>query len=208
MDHSTAPPSDPLRVDTGPDALLVAEFGYIAQTAFQANEDRARVSNFFLVTAAAVLGAVIGLQLDATFQVWVFRAFWLVFSVLIALGWLTILQLARLRAAWFESVRAMDQLKSYVQWRYPDAQLDYAFAWRLQTAPRRLKLRSVAWLMAVSVFVVNWALTIGWTALLQLSLFPDAYKSRALLIGVALGVALGFALTVFEILTYILFLRE
>ena len=30
--------------------LLVAEFNYIANAAFQANEDRARVSQFFFVT--------------------------------------------------------------------------------------------------------------------------------------------------------------
>ena len=31
--------------------ILIAEFNYIASTAFQANEDRARVSNYYLMTA-------------------------------------------------------------------------------------------------------------------------------------------------------------
>ena len=31
--------------------ILIAEFNYIANTAFQANEDRARVSNYYLMTA-------------------------------------------------------------------------------------------------------------------------------------------------------------
>jgi hypothetical protein len=36
-----------------PAEILVAEFNYIASTAFQANEDRARVSNYYLMSAGA-----------------------------------------------------------------------------------------------------------------------------------------------------------
>ena len=39
--------------------ILVAEFEYIATTAFQANGDRARVSNYYLMTAGAAVAAIL-----------------------------------------------------------------------------------------------------------------------------------------------------
>jgi hypothetical protein len=44
--------------------ILQAEFGCIAQCAFQANEDRARVSNYYLVTVAAAVGALVSGKLE------------------------------------------------------------------------------------------------------------------------------------------------
>ncbi len=41
-----------------PDDILIAEFNYIAQTAFQANEDRARVTNFFLTSLCSLIIAL------------------------------------------------------------------------------------------------------------------------------------------------------
>ena len=43
--------------------IAVAEFEYIAQTAFQAHEDRARVSEFFLISFGTLLAAVLTTQL-------------------------------------------------------------------------------------------------------------------------------------------------
>src|SRR5512141_1827517 len=81
--------------------LLQAELDYITQTAFQANEDRARVSSFYLVAVGSLVAALFGTQfvdqnLDPRL---IAGAFCSLFFVLTALGTLTTLQLARLRAA-------------------------------------------------------------------------------------------------------------
>ncbi len=39
--------------------ILKAEFEYIAHTAFQANEDRARVSSFYFVSVGSVVAAIL-----------------------------------------------------------------------------------------------------------------------------------------------------
>lgn len=94
------------------DEILVAEFEYIAQSAFQAHEDRARVTTFYLVSVGSFLAAVLGAQvdvLDTPFYV----AFAALFLVLSVMGWLTLLQLVRLRLAWFESVKAMNTVKDF-----------------------------------------------------------------------------------------------
>ena len=48
--------------------ILVAEFEYIAKTAFQANEDRARVSNYYLMTAGAAVAAILGAKIEGEMQ--------------------------------------------------------------------------------------------------------------------------------------------
>jgi hypothetical protein len=54
----SANPIDVLNVDT----ILAAEYNYAAQTAFQANEDRARVTSFYLVTVGSFLAAILSTQ--------------------------------------------------------------------------------------------------------------------------------------------------
>ena len=38
-----------------PDEMLIAEYNYIAQTAFQANEDRSRVTSFYFVSVGSLV---------------------------------------------------------------------------------------------------------------------------------------------------------
>ena len=48
-----------------PDELLQKEYEYISQTAFQANEDRSRVTSFYFVSVGSFVAAIVGTQLDA-----------------------------------------------------------------------------------------------------------------------------------------------
>src|SRR5512136_929916 len=91
-----------------PNDILIAEYNYIAQTAFQANEDRARVSNYYFVTAAAVIGAILSAKLEAGSAPGVYFGFSGLFFILSLVGLTILLQLARLRTAWQDSARAMN----------------------------------------------------------------------------------------------------
>jgi len=51
-------PPPPQDLSPGAVAVITAEFNYIAQTAFQANEDRARASQYFLITFGTVIAAL------------------------------------------------------------------------------------------------------------------------------------------------------
>src|SRR5512146_3193800 len=113
------------------EVLLKAELEYIIQTAFQANEDRARVSSFYLVAVGSLVAAVFSTQfvdrnLDPKLLAWAFSTLFLLLSLL---GTLTTLQLARLRAAWHDSMLAMNQLKDYWLQHSDDPQLPRAFRW-------------------------------------------------------------------------------
>lgn len=133
--------------------ILVAEYEYIAQTAFQANEDRARASEFFLISFGTLLAAVLTTQFTDVDTQFLYRLFIILFTVVALWGALTILQLARLRQAWLESVRAMNTIKDAVITQAPRMQ-DY-FRWRTQTIPKAYKPWSVGFLLALQVAMVS-----------------------------------------------------
>lgn len=173
-----------------PNAILTAEFNYIAQTAFQSHEDRARVPNYYLLTAATAIAAILTVRVESATP-WVYLGFALVFAALSIIGLLTVLQLARLRVAWFSAARAMNRIKSYYQTRCPDVHLEEAFAWTDETLPRPQALRSMAFLLALSVILVDGAMVAACAAFLGV-----ACSVELLWLWVILGVAIavGFAL--------------
>lgn len=137
-----------------PNTILNAEYDYIIQTAMQANEDRARVSNYYLVAAGAAVAAIIGAGFDTPIPSCVYIGFSLLFIGLAIIGVLTLLQLARLRKAWRDSVVAMNQLKDYYIEHCKEIALEKAFAWRSATIPPATKRNSLAYLLALSVILI------------------------------------------------------
>jgi uncharacterized membrane protein len=135
------------------DDLLKAEYEYIAHTAFQANEDRARVSTFYLITTGSLVAAILGTQFAADNLRRVAIGFSLLFLAMTGLGALTLAQLARLRAAWHESIEAMNQLKDFYLESHPE--IEAAFKWRGQTIPPTNKRYSIANLIAVEVALLG-----------------------------------------------------
>lgn len=147
------PTTNPLPVEL--DELLAAEFDYIAQTAIQANEDRARVSSFYLIAVGSLLAAMFGTQFfdPNFFTQTVSIMFSGLFILLTLLGTSTIMQLARLRAAWYESMLAMNQLKAYMM--NENKSLVQAFRWTANTLPAKYKRGSVSYYQAVEVALIS-----------------------------------------------------
>lgn len=144
------------------DELLAAEYAYIAQTANQANEDRARVSSFYLLAVGSLLAAMFGTQLfdPQFFTQTVKLMFSGLFVLLTLLGTSTIMQLARLRAAWYESAQAMNQLKDFMVSQ--NESLASAFRWTSSTLPPKYKMNSVSYYQAIEVALIG-GLTFGAT---------------------------------------------
>jgi hypothetical protein len=137
------------------DELLAAEFSYIAQTATQANEDRARVSSFYLIAVGSLVAALFGTQFieSGSFNLTINIMFSGLFLLLTMLGVSTIMQLARLRAAWHESMLAMNQLKDFMVSQNSD--LKNAFRWTTKTLPSKYKVSSVSYYQAVEVALIG-----------------------------------------------------
>jgi hypothetical protein len=135
--------------------MLIAEFEYIASTANQANEDRARVSSFYLIAVGSLIAALFSTQLlDAEFDMQILNILLAgLFFILTLLGTLTIMQLARLRGAWFESMLAMNQIKEYIISK--DKNIVEAFRWRTTTAPKLYKVNSISYQQTLEVSVLS-----------------------------------------------------
>ncbi len=143
--------------------ILGHEFDYAAQSATQANEDRARLYEYYLATLGVVAAAFLA---DANKQGHAL-IFGLLFLGLSFQGWMSLLKLARLRLAWVESVRAMCQIKAYYVARCPDLDLAAALRWSAQTIPPAGKRWTVAFLMALTINLLG-SVSLGAAALLLL----------------------------------------
>jgi Na+/melibiose symporter-like transporter len=159
----------PRKLNLNPDEMLQGEYKYIAQTAFQANEDRSRVTSFYFVSVGSFVAAIIGTRLEEQSRIVSF-AFFALFLVLTFMGALTIAQLARLRAAWHESVEAMNQIKDFYVKHRPE--LADAFKWRARSIPPTNKPYSIANLIAVEVALLS-SLTTGAGAYFLLSFLGE-----------------------------------
>jgi hypothetical protein len=138
-----------------PDEILKAEYNYIANTVFQANEDRSRATSFYLLTFSSFIAAIVSYQFDKRLNGnWVDWGFFALFIVLAVMGLLTVLQLARLRLAWYESVQAMNQIKDYYLAHHEG--LEQAFSWRSVTA-KKVKWNSVGFLLVLQVAILGGA---------------------------------------------------
>ena len=159
--------------DLKADSILAAEFEYIAQSAFQANEDRAKVSTLYVLTVGSFLAAMFGSQTDLLQTEIIYLAFAILFAILGLYAALTLLQLVRLRQAWYDSALAMNQIKEYYIQNLDELSLDGAFRWRQTTLPVKFKPWSVAFLMALQVTILGGA-AVGTTLVFAgLALLPN-----------------------------------
>ena len=153
------------------DELLAAEYNFIAQTANQATEDRARVSSFYLIAVGSLVAALFGTQLFDTekFTQAVKIMFGGLFILLTLLGTSTIMQLARLRSAWHESMLALNQIKDFAMSQSPE--LTDAFRWQTHTLPPKYKTRSVSYYQAIEAALISGLMFAAATFFLQQAFF-------------------------------------
>ncbi len=172
------------------DELLAAEFDYISQTAIQANEDRARVSSFYMIAVGSLVAAMFSTQFfdPNFFTQTVDIMFSVLFILLTLLGTSTIMQLARLRAAWYESMLAMNQLKDYMM--SENKSLAKAFRWTTSTLPPKYKTNSVSYHQALEVALISGLMFGGAVFFMQQAFF------RISLIHWLISILVG-ALTIF-----------
>ncbi len=138
-----------------PDQILGCEFNYIAQATFQANEDRARVTTFYLISLGSLVAALVGQFISSTQPGIYYTLFISLFLVLSAFGLLTILQLVRLRQAWFEGIQALNQIKTFYTDNIHTVKLGDAFCWQPSQLPARFKPWSISFMLALQVALVS-----------------------------------------------------
>lgn len=145
------PKSKPISTDD----FLTEEYEYIAQTAAQANEDRARISSFYLIAVGSLIATIFGTQFfDVDFFAQPVK-FMLsgIFLLLTLMGTSTIVQLAKLRAAWYESMLAMNHLKKFMIAH--NKEISEAFRWTARTLPPKYKTNSISYFQAREAAILS-----------------------------------------------------
>lgn len=149
------------KLSLNPDEILNAEFDYIANSAFQANEDRSKAASFFLISVGSLAAAVFGAQELSALEeapLTLYRVLAGLFFALTVLGGLTAAQLARLRLAWYDAAVAMNQIKKYYSENIKG--LDAAFHWTTDTLPDKFKAASISFYNVLEVALLS-GLTLG-----------------------------------------------
>jgi hypothetical protein len=183
--------------------ILGWEFEYAHATASEAMQDRHTMINFYLLAVGvvasgvvAVLGQDAGLPKAAgTVLLW----------LLCGVGWLYFLKLIRLRQAWHDSARAMNQIKDFYIHHAenfgPDV-LRSAFRWKTETLPSPGKPWTVFFYSAMLIGFLDSVAYVAGGALLGL----DATGSSPWPV-LGLLPLFGLAFFAFHVWLYFAFLR-
>lgn len=136
-----------------PHEMLMAEFNYIATSTNQSSEDRARMSNYYLVTIGAVIAAASSAKLDGSSSL-LNMAVGAGLFLIALMGLSTVLTLIRLRAGWISGAKAMNKIKQYYIDTFKNIDWDKAFDWKPDNMPTPGKWNSVAfWTAAFTILV-------------------------------------------------------
>ena len=163
-----------------PNEILISEFKYAAQTAIQANEDRARIYSYLLTTAGTMIAAV-AIPTEKTNLY--FTIFSVLLSALTVMGFMSLLKLAKLRIAWANSVEAMSKIKDFYIEKCRKVGLENAFLWKKETIPPIGKKWTVAFLMALSIGSISGASASGAVLFGSLATLGELYIIHSLFIG-------------------------
>jgi len=196
---SSSPPTRPLEAKD----ILGWEFDYAKTTATQAMQDRHTMVNFYLLVVGVVASAVVAL-LGKDFRLHVSAGTWLLW-LLCGIGWLYFLKLIRLRQAWHDSLRAMNQIKEFyiqhVDKLNPEV-LRTAFRWQSHTLPGPDQPWTVFFYSGMLIALLDSVAYMAGGALLCLDSAVDQPGLLTLVLGTA-----GLLLFAFHVWVYFAFLK-
>ncbi len=183
--------------------ILGWEYTYAQTTASEAMRDRHTMINFYLLTASIVAsGLLAALRGDSAVPKVVGAAFlWLLCCV----GWLFFLKLIRLRQAWHESARVMNEIKSFYishAKKFSPEVLQQAFLWGSDTLPTPDKPWTLFFYSAMLVGFIDSVAFVAGGLLLSL---PAAETCFLFILGGL--VALGLAFLALHVWLYFAFLK-
>lgn len=183
--------------------ILGWEFEYARTTASEAMQDRHIMVNFYLLAVGVVASGVVAiLGQDTGFpEATGALLLWLLCSI----GWLYFLKLIRLRQSWYDSARAMNQIKEFYihhAREFDPEVLRRAFRWQAQTLPPPDKPWTVFFYSIVLIGLLDSVAYVAGGALLDL----DAIQSSPWTVLGSLAL-FGLAFFAFHVWLYFAFLK-
>lgn len=132
------------------DDLLQLEYQYAHDTALQAQQDRLTLLNLFLAIYTAVMAFALGGGSEIIGNNEAIKVSPFVMSII---GVIFVLQIARLRQAWIESLHAMTKVKEFYLNR--DAKIGDHLLWNLMTIPKPNRLNTISFFSALLIAILS-----------------------------------------------------
>jgi hypothetical protein len=178
-----------------PDKILELEFEYIKDTANQTIDDRYKFLNFYigLTTLVATVSTGLLSLTDGSLPTNLRLGLGILSLGLAVVGWVFLAMFIRLRQAWHESIRALNTIKNFYTARNED--LNAAFAWDMNTIPKRHKLWNIHFYSSLLIILINSGF-LGTGAILIMTLLTDNYTA------ITSGIVLSLVSLTFQILIY------
>ena len=151
-------PTDALNATLNIENMLLEEFNYASLTAYQAMEDRARVSNLYYLLLGAVASGLLAIyQFGGNTHSYSQS---LVIVLLVAAGLLSATfyeKIIRLRQAYRESLICMNVIKEFYiqQFQQQMPRIESAFRWRLRTIPPGERIGSVTFAISALIALMG-----------------------------------------------------
>jgi hypothetical protein len=149
---------DKLNTSLNIENMLLEEFNYASLTAYQAMEDRARVSTlYYLLLGALASGLLAIYQIGGSTHKYSQP---LVIALLVAAGIISVTffeKIIRLRQAYRESLICMNVIKEFYiqQFQQSMPHIERAFRWRLKTIPPGERIGSVTFAIGSLIALVG-----------------------------------------------------
>ena len=201
---SPVAPSEQKFAGLEPSDILGWEFEYARVTASEAMEHRLTMVNFYLLVAGVVVSGVVAVvgqntglpKIAGTALLW----------LMCGIGWLYYLGIIRLRQAWHDSAKAMNQIKEFYIRHTTDVDPDAlrsAFRWQEHTLPPPDKSWNVFFYSAALISFLDSLAYVAGGVLLGWDIAPSSLVP-------ALGVMtlFGLAFFAFHMRLYIEFLQK
>ncbi|HLX55544.1 MAG TPA: hypothetical protein VKR83_00825 [Ktedonobacteraceae bacterium] len=150
--------SDKLDTTLRIENMLLEEFNYVALTAYQAMEDRARVSNlYYVLLGSLVSGLAIIYQFSEGTRTYSQTLLALLLVAMSILSLTFFEKFIRLRQAYRESLICMNMIKEFYirQFQQQMPEIEQAFRWRLKTIPAGERFGSVTFIMSNLIALVG-----------------------------------------------------
>ena len=137
------------------DGLLLEEFNYAGNSAYQAMEDRARMFNLYLVIIGVLASVLVAVYQLGSASLKTFTQPLTVLLLVLGgiVGVVFFVQLIRLRQAHQDSIITMNMIKEYYLGRFTDdnPHIGHVFNWRLAGMKAGERLGSVTFLVCFTV---------------------------------------------------------
>lgn len=127
--------------------ILLEEYKYAAESSMQTQKDRLTIVNFYLILFTAVIAA--GFTISGKNYLEADMVKTVLFFSMGLISIVFIVFLARLRQAWFGSVRVMNHIKEY--YRSKDKEISKHLLWTTASMPKPERLKTVSSLSALLI---------------------------------------------------------